>query len=150
MHRGLVLPARLWQLAVENGVTEGNDGKGVFYVWAAGNGHRAGDDANLDGRANFYAVTAACAVTHRGDRSSYSEMGANLWVCGQGGDFVQEDDLLILTTENSDRYRDTFNGTSSAVPIVSGVAALVLEANPALTWRDVKLILADSARKNDP
>ena len=137
----------LWQLAVENGVTEGNDGKGVFYVWAAGNGHRAGDDANLDGRANFYAVTAACAVTHRGDRSSYSEMGANLWVCGQGGDFVQEDDLLILTTENSDRYRDTFNGTSSAVPIVSGVAALVLEANPALTWRDVKLILADSARR---
>ena len=52
----------LWELAVENGVTRGNDGKGVFYVWAAGNGHEDGDDANLDGRANFYAVTAACAV----------------------------------------------------------------------------------------
>ena len=44
----------------------------------------------------------------------------------------------------------TFSGTSSAAPIVSGVAALVREANPSLTWRDVKLVLADSARKNDP
>ena len=77
-------------------------------------------------------------------------MGANLWVCGQGGDFVQEDDLLTVTTENSDRYTYNFNGTSSAAPIVSGVAALVREANPSLTWRDVKLVLADSARKNDP
>ena len=143
-------PGGLWELAVENGVTSGNDGKGVFYVWAAGNGHRIGDDANLDGRANFYAVTAACAVTNRGDRSSYSEMGANLWVCAQGGDRVQEDDLLTVTTENSNRYIDTFSGTSAAVPIVSGVAALVRQANPSLTWRDVKLILADSARKNDP
>lgn len=140
----------LWELAVENGVADGNDGRGVFYVWAAGNGHRRGDDSNLDGRANFYAVTAACAVSDRGDRSSYSEMGANLWVCGQGGDFVQIDDLLVVTTENSDRYRDTFNGTSAAAPIVSGVAALVREANPSLTWRDVKLILAGSARMNDP
>ena len=140
----------LWQLAVENGVSKGNDGKGVFYVWAAGNGHRVGDDANLDGRTNFYAVTAACAVSDKGVRSSYSEMGANLWVCAQGGDFVQEDDLLTVTTENSDRYTYNFNGTSSAAPIVSGVAALVREANPSLTWRDVKLVLADSARKNDP
>ncbi len=140
----------LWQLAVENGVTRGNDGKGVFYVWAAGNGHRRGDDGNLDGRANFYAVTAACAVSGQGVRSSYSEMGANLWVCAPGGDFIPEDDLLVVTVENSDRYIDDFNGTSAATPIVSGVAALVRQANPELTWRDVKLVLAGSARKNDP
>ena len=30
------------------------------------------------------------------------------------------------------------------------MAALIREANNALTWRDVKLILAASARKNDP
>ena len=52
----------LWELAIENGVTRGYDGRGVFYVWAAGNGHLRGDDSNLDGLANFYAVTAACAV----------------------------------------------------------------------------------------
>ena len=140
----------LWQLAVKNGVTRGYDGKGVFYVWAAGNGHRRGDDANLDGFANFYAVTAACAVSGQGVRSSYSEMGASLWVCAPGGDFTPVDDRLIVTVENSDRYVYTFNGTSAATPIVSGVAALVREANPDLTWRDVKLILAETARKNDP
>ena len=100
-------------------------------------------------RANFYAVTAACAVSEYGVRSSYSEMGASLWVCAPGGDFSPFD-RLIVTVENSDRYTYNFNGTSSAAPIVSGVAALVREANPSLTWRDVKLVLADSARKNDP
>ena len=44
----------------------------------------------------------------------------------------------------------SFGGTSAATPIVSGVVALVREANNALTWRDVKLILAASARKVDP
>ena len=56
----------------------------------------------------------------------------------------------IATTDNGHRYRGSFGGTSAATPIVSGVVALVREANSALTWRDVKLILAASARKNDP
>jgi kexin len=34
--------------------------------------------------------------------------------------------------------------------MVAGAAALVLQANPLLTWRDVRLILATTARKNDP
>ena len=41
-------------------------------------------------------------------------------------------------------------GHLHATAIVSGVAALVRDANPKLTWRDLKLILAASARKNDP
>lgn len=41
------------------------------------------------------------------------------------------------------------NGTSSATPTLSGVAALILSANPALTWRDVRDILRLSARKVD-
>ena len=40
-------------------------------------------------------------------------------------------------------------GSSAATPIVSGVVALIREANNTLTWRDVKLILAASARKVD-
>ena len=47
-------------------------------------------------------------------------------------------------------YTGTMNGTSSAAPSVSGVAALMLEANPKLTWRDVGYILAKTARKVDP
>ena len=47
-------------------------------------------------------------------------------------------------------YTGTMNGTSSAAPSVSGVAALMLEANSKLTWRDVGYILAKTARKVDP
>ncbi|ANN69019.1 S8 family serine peptidase [Bordetella bronchialis] len=47
------------------------------------------------------------------------------------------------------RYMARFNGTSAAAPTVSGVAALMLQANPALTWRDIKYLLAVTARKVD-
>lgn len=54
------------------------------------------------------------------------------------------------TKSNPDcNYTSTFNGTSSAAPTVSGVIALMLEANPNLTWRDVKHILAKTAKQVD-
>ena len=160
---------RLWELAVDSGIREGYDGKGTFYVFAGGNGGRGhdlnpdgtlvgghfnnvrsrGDDSNLDELANYYAVTAVCAVNDQDTRSVYSEKGANLWVCAPSSGDWDQGQRRIVTTENSDRYRDDFNGTSAAAPIVSGVAALLRHANPDLTWRDLKLILAASARKND-
>lgn len=46
-------------------------------------------------------------------------------------------------------YTGTMNGTSAATPSLAGIAALLLEANPALNWLDVKYILAKTARKVD-
>ena len=46
-------------------------------------------------------------------------------------------------------YTATMNGTSSAAPVTSGVVALMLDANPALTWRDVKHILATTSTQVD-
>ena len=46
-------------------------------------------------------------------------------------------------------YTSRFGGTSAATPLVSGVIALMLEANPNLTYRDVQEILVRSARQND-
>jgi len=45
-------------------------------------------------------------------------------------------------------YTSRFNGTSASAPIVSGVIALMLQANPNLSWRDVQEILVRSARQN--
>jgi len=45
-------------------------------------------------------------------------------------------------------YTSRFNGTSASAPLVSGVIALMLEANPNLSWRDVQEILVRSARQN--
>ncbi|GAB6037090.1 hypothetical protein JCM15519_16490 [Fundidesulfovibrio butyratiphilus] len=46
-------------------------------------------------------------------------------------------------------YSYAFDGTSAAAPMVSGVAALMLEANPDLGYRDVQDILALTARNTD-
>ena len=46
-------------------------------------------------------------------------------------------------------YTSTFNGTSSAAPNASGAVALILQANPNLKRREVKHILARTARPID-
>ena len=138
---------RFWELGVDQGVTRGYGGKGIFYVWAAGNGGSK-DYANHDELANYYGVTAVCAVNDQGVRSAFSEKGANLWICAPSNDSARHRSA-ITTTSPLFTYTDHFGGTSAAAPVVSGVAALLREANPDLTWRDLKLILAASARKND-
>lgn len=56
----------------------------------------------------------------------------------------------LSSVDASGDYTARANGTSAAAPTVTGVAALMLQANPALTWRDIKYILATTARKIDP
>lgn len=154
-----------WQAAVNAGLSTGRGGLGTVYTWAAGNGAPL-DNSNYDGQANYRGVIAVGAVNHLGAKSSYSEQGANLWVSAPGGEFC--DTLAITTVDRTGalggntaatagltdyankNYTRCMNGTSSATPTVAGVVALVLEANPNLGWRDVRNILAQTARKNDP
>ncbi len=157
-----------WRTAVETGLANGRNGLGLVYLWAAGNGATTGgagpgDNSNLDGRANFYGVIAVGAVGDDGVKADYSENGANLLVCAPS---MGRANHGISTVDRSDgagyndgaqagdfpdaNYTNTFNGTSSATPLVAGVAALMLEANPALTWRDARLVLAQSTRINHP
>ena len=140
-----------WELAIETGLETGYGGKGTVYVWAGGNGG-PDDHTNIDGRTNHYGVIAVCATTDQGVQSNYSESGASLWVCGpssgQDRNTLLSDRPGIYTTRNYGRYGE-FTGTSAATPTVAGVVALMRSANSNLTWRDVKLILAATARKND-
>jgi subtilisin family serine protease len=45
-------------------------------------------------------------------------------------------------------YTSRMNGTSASAPMVSGVIALMLQANPNLTYRDAQEILVRSSRQN--
>ena len=141
-----------WEAAIENGLAAGFGGKGVSYVWAAGNGHLVFDHSNLNELVNFYGVTPVCAVNAQGVGTAYSEWGANLWICAPSNDLTgsfRPPHPSLTTTGNLNGYTNRFGGTSGATPIVSGVIALIRSAYPDLTWRDVKLILAGSAHRND-
>ena len=154
--------AATWRNAIDSGLGTGRNGLGTIYTWAAGNGGSVPDNSNYDGQANYRGVLAICAVGDDGVKASYSERGANLWVCapseGRGNHAITTTDRTGAAGFNSGtapdyanaNYTNTFNGTSSSAPLAAGVIALVLEANPLLTWRDLRLILAQSARKNDP
>ena len=153
---GLGFSHPFWELAVDAGVSFGYEGKGIFYAFAAGNGHLNGDHSNLDELANYYAVTAVCAV---------NEVGIEEQLLGDGFEPVgvrpverqqegpEEGELLYrgtVTVEHGDRYTYDFGGTSSATPAVSGTAALMRSVNEDLSWRDLKLILAATARNSEP
>ncbi len=151
----------VWRTAIASGLNTGRNGRGTIYSWAAGNGATV-DNSNYDGYANNRGVIAVAAVNDRGVKSSYSESGANLWISAPGGEFC--DTHTITTTDRTGslgdnatgaapdyantNYTQCMNGTSAATPGAAGVIALMLEANPNLGWRDVRLILAQSARKN--
>ena len=108
-------------------------------------------------------VTALSAFDQK---SSYSTPGTSAWISGYGGEFgstypaMMTTDLMgcdkgynqsssVITGDSTCDYMQSFNGTSSAAPSVSGAIALILEANSNLTWRDIKHILASSATQID-
>ncbi|KAB8027768.1 S8 family serine peptidase [Fluviispira multicolorata] len=57
-------------------------------------------------------------------------------------------DKGILPENEMFNYTAEFTGTSAAAPSITGVIALMLEANPKLSFRDVKYILAKTANKD--
>ncbi len=135
------------RLAVAYAVEKGRDGKGCVICWAAGNGN---ESVSFDGYASHPDVLAVAAVTRDGTRAPYSDFGPEVDICAPGGGYSDG----LLTTVSVDpashaAYRDNFNGTSAATPIVAGVAGLLLSEYPDLTYRDVFDILKATADKID-
>jgi subtilisin-like proprotein convertase family protein len=142
----------LTKAAVENGIANGRGGLGTLYVWAAGNGRGSGDNVNYDGYASSRYTIAVGASGGDGVFSNYSEPGASMLVTApssySGAGTTTTD--LTGSAGGSGDYTNDFGGTSSACPLVAGIAALILDSNPNLTWRDVQHVLVQSAEKNDP
>ena len=152
-----------WREAMTLALGQGRQGRGTVVVFAAGNGG-LDEDSNRDGYVNHPGVLAVGTVDHRGRPSSYAEPGANVLISAPSMSLLRRTDAGadIWTTdiagprglaagslsENAD-YAAFAGGSSAAAPMVSGVVALMLEVNPSLGWRDVRWLLARSARPAD-
>jgi len=155
------------------------DDKGKTYTCTEHNGIKGLTcwNAAADEQNSRPEVITVGAFNASGVRSSYSTAGSTLWVSAPGGEKGTDSPAIITIDQtgtekgysrhgiNKDEfpfdvgdptynpncnYTNTMNGTSSAAPNASGAIALILQANPNLTRRDVKHILAKTARKIDP
>lgn len=168
-HPGLRLnaPTVLEEVGISNAITFGRNGLGVVMVRSAGNDRGSGASAADDGYSNDPRVITVAAVRPDGRVGSYSEPGACVLVAAPSGDPPGFDGLLstdLLGTDGVNQlgflppnedlsgyvfFSMGFSGTSASTPQIAGLAALVLGANPGLTWRDVRQVLALSARHFD-
>ena len=126
--------------------------------------------ANADSSNNLPYLIVVGGLDANGWRADYASAGANLWISAPAGEYGRNGPAIITTDQMgldtgysgggiglavnaslnpNGNYVSTFNGTSSAAPNASGAVALLLEARPDLTWRDVKHILARTARRVD-
>ncbi len=145
--------------AIARAAREGRNGKGCIILFAAGN-----EDYDY---LNFYAthpdVIAVGASTSLDKHASYSNRGRELSIVApSNGDWpilaarawwdpgwswkTGQFKYWVDGRSRGDRYKH-FGGTSSSTPLVAGICALILSANPELTAREVKEILQQTADK---
>ncbi|MFD2177716.1 S8 family serine peptidase [Veronia pacifica] len=127
----------------------------------------------------YNTLVSALSADANAPRSSYSTTGSSVMFSAPGGEYGWSSPAMVTTDVSGcekgyskereadwgryftggldDRFQELtqcsytseFNGTSSAAPVASGVAALVMEANPAMSWRDVRYVMAKTATKID-
>ncbi len=149
--------------AIRLAATDGRGGKGIVIEVSAGNEASNRADPAMTNFTGSRFIIASGAVTELGFRTDYSTPGASVLVSAFGGVGAAKQDvnsgfgipsadisgnLGYNTTSNTDNsYAYQSQGTSYSGPMVGATAALMLQANPNLGFRDVSTILAMTARK---
>lgn len=118
-----------------------------MYVWAGGNGNEQQDSCNYDGYANSRFTIAIGAIGKNGIQTYYSERCAALIAVTPSSD--KQGNQVSTAMAYGECYT-RFGGTSASSPMAAGAVALILQANPLLTWRDVQGVLIRSSVPVDP
>jgi serine protease len=137
--------------AITNARTQGRNGKGSLVVFSAGNNYGAVNDVSFPGNVDGVITVGACTTAApAGDIWGYSQRGASMDLVAPSGNVNLNGDVVTLDRMGSTgyevgNYTQRFGGTSAACPEVSGVAALALSANPALTESQLSALLRSTA-----
>lgn len=144
-------PGMLAKKAFSNGILRGRKGRGSIFVWATGNGGRYDDYCSCDGYINSIYTISIGAVDNCGKKPWYAEPCPGTFaVTYSSGEVTGRLDKQISTTDIRSRCTSTHTGTSAAAPIAAGIFALVLEANPKLTWRDLQHLVTKTSKIVSP
>jgi subtilisin family serine protease len=133
--------------AMADANANGRGGLGCVIVFASGNGYKS----CVDYPANNPNVIAVGAFANTGVRSAYSNYGPALDLMapsnnvGGPGAGVRTTDRMGGPGYNGTNYTSNFGGTSSACPVVAGVATLLIGYDANLTSDQVKSILYATA-----
>lgn len=133
----------------------GRNDLGSIITFASGNMGGYGFDSNSGGiTSNPYVIMVggvnkpSNSLFMEKQAAYFASHGANILVSAPASNIclLSNDNFEISNNLNSqDSNSINTQGTSFAAPIVSGIIALMLEANPNLGYRDVQEILASSA-----
>lgn len=145
-------PSTLINDAIGRAVTLGRAGKGAAVLFAAGNNNSSSVSYPASNN-NTIAVIAMSMCNQRKAPSSCD--GETWWGSNYGlhadvaapGVKIATTDISGAAGYTTNDYTSTFNGTSSACPNAAGVMALILSANPALTYAQARQILETSCEK---
>ncbi|HIF26774.1 MAG TPA: hypothetical protein EYG18_09555 [Micavibrio sp.] len=129
------------QSAIDGAVTTGRGGLGSVVVFSAGNYRTEDIGGNIMPMQSSPHAIVVGAMDMDGTETYFSSGGSSLLITAPG--------VGLFTTHGATGTMANFAGTSGSAPIVSGVAALILEANMDLGFRDVQEIMSLSAQHND-
>ncbi|NXL07069.1 PCSK4 convertase, partial [Mesembrinibis cayennensis] len=123
---------------------QGRGGLGSIFIWASGNGGINYDNCNCDGYANSIYTLSVGSVLAGGQRPWYGESCSAILTTTYSSRTTSE--VQIVTTDLHHRCTDKHTGTSASAPLAAGMIALALEANPALTWRDLQHLVIRTSK----
>lgn len=101
-------------------------------------------------------VVVVAASTSKAKHANYSNWGDGLGLAAPSGAYLANESVTdgsqpsVSVAVEPECAEYPFSGTSAATPIAAGVAALVRTANPALSAKDIREILEDTADQIGP
>ena len=146
--------------SLEKGAKEGRFGRGVTFIFAAGDSYGNGDNLNFQAypKSRFVMTVGAVKMkkisngkkkkTLEPIHSTYSTGGSSLFVVAPGGDYDSSLQHVGAGGIEGQGYScgKIGYGTSFAASVVGGVVALMLEANNYLNWRDIRAIIIETSK----
>ncbi|MCA9435586.1 MAG: S8 family serine peptidase [Candidatus Omnitrophica bacterium] len=132
--------------AIDYAITQGRGGLGCLPIWAAGNG--SGDSTKYYAR---YPWTVGVSLTDYNDvHSDITSFGPTIDIAAPRGQWSTDPTGNVGFNDPELDYVGVFDGSSSAAPIATGVAALILSKNPGLTASEVAMGLVNCVDNPTP